>query len=152
MPSASGPTAMTMPLLHCVSALAGTISPVRVSASSSVVSTTRKSSRGSSESLIGRGSSSMHLTILPEMASPFIELDVGGRTVKVTNPDKVYFPARGETKLDLVQYFISVGDGIVRALLERPCQLKRQPEGVGGEVIWQKRVPEKRPDWIETGR
>jgi DNA ligase D len=70
----------------------------------------------------------------------------------VTNPDKVYFPARGETKLDLVQYFLAVGDGIVRALYERPCQLKRQPEGVGGEVIWQKRVPERRPDWIETAR
>ena len=77
------------------------------------------------------------------MPSPFVELEVGGRIVKVTNPDKVYFPARGETKLDLVQYFIAVGDGIVRALYERPCQLKRQPEGVGGEVIWQKRVPEQ---------
>ena len=86
------------------------------------------------------------------MPSPFVELEVGSRTVKVTNPDKVYFPARGETKLDLVQYFIAVGDGIVRALYERPCQLKRQPEGVGGEVIWQKRVPEKRPEWIETAR
>ncbi len=50
------------------------------------------------------------------MPSPFVELQVGERTVKITNPDKVYFPARGETKLDLVQYFISVGDGIVRAL------------------------------------
>ncbi|MDX6466444.1 MAG: hypothetical protein QOI27_1484 [Gaiellaceae bacterium] len=86
------------------------------------------------------------------MASPFIELEVGERTVKVTNPDKVYFPARGETKLDLVQYFVAVGDGIVRALYERPCQLKRQPAGAGGEVIWQKRVPEKRPEWIETAR
>src|SRR5215475_2522628 len=86
------------------------------------------------------------------MPTPFVELEIGGRTVKVTNPDKVYFPARGETKLDLVQYFVSVGDGIVRALYERPCQLKRQPEGVGGEVIWQKRVPERRPDWIETCR
>src|SRR6266571_2879494 len=86
------------------------------------------------------------------MAAPFVELEVGGRTVKVTNPDKVYFPARGETKLDLVNYFVAVGDGIVRALYERPCQLKRQPEGVGGEVIWQKRVPEKRPDWIEAAR
>ena len=86
------------------------------------------------------------------MPSPFVELDLRGRTVKVTNPDKVYFPARGETKLDLVNYFVAVGDGIVRALNERPCQLKRQPEGVGGEVIWQKRVPEKRPDWIETAR
>src|SRR3989442_11384950 len=86
------------------------------------------------------------------MASPFVELEVGGRVVKITNPDKVYFPARGETKLDLVQYFVSVGDGIVRALYERPCQLKRQPAGAGGEVIWQKRVPEKRPEWIETAR
>ena len=86
------------------------------------------------------------------MASPFVELEVDSRVVKVTNPDKVYFPARGETKLDLVRYFISVGDGIVRALRERPCQLKRQPEGVGGEVIWQKRVPQKRPEWIETAR
>src|SRR6201982_1623465 len=86
------------------------------------------------------------------MAAPFVELEVGPRTVKVSNPDKVYFPARGETKLDLVSYFVSVADGIVRALHERPCQLKRQPEGVGGEVIWQKRVPEKRPDWIETAR
>src|SRR4051812_6868749 len=91
-------------------------------------------------------------TILPVMAAPFIELDVGGRTVKVTNPDKVYFPARGETKLDLVNYFISVGDGIVRALYERPTQLKRQTGGAGGEVIWQKRVPERRPEWIQTAR
>src|SRR5919199_5603328 len=84
------------------------------------------------------------------MAAPFVELEVGRRVVRVTNPDKVYFPARGETKLDLVRYFLAVGDGIVRALYERPCQLKRHPDGAGGETIWQKRVPEKRPDWIET--
>src|SRR5665647_124581 len=145
-----------MPKLHCASALAGRISPARVSASSSVGSITTKSSSGSSESRIGlgsmRGSSSTVETILRPMASPFIELEVGERLVKVTNPDKVYFPARGETKLDLVRYFIAVGDGIVRALYERPCQLKRQPEGAGGEVIWQKRVPERRPEWIETAR
>ena len=47
--------------------------------------------------------------------SPFVELDVEGRTVKVTNPDKVFFRVRGETKLDLVRYYLSVGDGIVRA-------------------------------------
>ena len=46
----------------------------------------------------------------------------------MTNPDKVYFRERQETKLDLVQYYISVGDGIVRALYERPTQLKRHPE------------------------
>src|ERR687887_2247141 len=86
------------------------------------------------------------------MPTPFVELEIRGRTVKITNPDKVYFPARGETKLDLVQYFVAVGDGIVRALYERPTQLRRFPGGVEEEAIYQKRVPEKRPDWIETAR
>jgi DNA ligase D len=86
------------------------------------------------------------------MASPFVELEVGGRVVKVTNPDKVLFPDRGETKLDLVHYYIAVGGGIVRALYERPTQLRRFPDGVEGEQIYQKRVPEKRPEWIETAR
>ena len=86
------------------------------------------------------------------MASPFVELKVGDRTVKVTNPDKVYFAERGETKLDLVQYYLAVADGIVRALYERPTQLKRHPGGAEGEAIYQKRVPEKRPDWIEIAR
>ena len=86
------------------------------------------------------------------MPSPFVELEVGERLVRVTNPDKVFFSARGETKLDLVTYYLSVGDGIVRALYERPTQLKRHPDGAEGEAIYQKRVPEKRPDWIETAR
>ena len=86
------------------------------------------------------------------MASPFVELEVGERLVRVTNPDKVLFPARGETKLDLVRYYLSVGEGIVRALRERPTQLRRFPDGVEGEQIYQKRVPEKRPDWIEVAR
>jgi DNA ligase D len=84
------------------------------------------------------------------VASPFVELEVGGRVVKVTNPDRVYFPARGETKLDLANYYISVGDGIVRALRERPCMLHRYPEGVGGEKIYQKRLPKGAPEWVET--
>jgi DNA ligase D len=82
--------------------------------------------------------------------SPFVELEVGKRTVKVTNPDKVFFRKRKETKLDLVQYYLAVGDGIVRALYERPTQLKRHPDGAEGEAIYQKRVPQHRPDWIET--
>src|SRR5436190_2979214 len=86
------------------------------------------------------------------MASPFIEIEVGERLVKVTNPDKVLFPAAGHTKRDLVDYYLSVGDGIVRALRERPTQLRRFPDGAEGEAIYQKRVPEKRPDWIETAR
>ena len=84
--------------------------------------------------------------------SPFVELEVGERTVKVTNPDKPFFSARGETKLDLVRYYLAVGDGIVRALYERPTQLKRHPDGAEGEAIYQKRVPQHRPDWIETAR
>jgi len=84
--------------------------------------------------------------------APFVELEVGKRVVRVTNPDKVYFSVRGETKLDLVRYYLSVEEGIVRALLERPTQLKRHPDGAEGEAIYQKRVPERRPDWIETAR
>ena len=86
------------------------------------------------------------------MPSPFVEIEVGERVVKVTNPDKVLFPARHETKMDLVRYYLSVGDGIVRALYERPTQLRRFPDGVEGEMIYQKRVPEKRPEWVEAAR
>ena len=75
------------------------------------------------------------------MASPFIEIEVGERLVKVTNPDKVLFPAAGHTKRDLVGYYLSVGEGIVRALRERPTQLRRFPDGIEGEQIYQKRVP-----------
>ena len=86
------------------------------------------------------------------MASEAIELEVGERLVRVSNPDKVYFPERGETKLDLVRYYLAVADGIVRALYERPTQLRRFPDGVEGEAIYQKRVPEKRPEWVEAAR
>jgi len=86
------------------------------------------------------------------MASPFIELEIGQRLVKLTNPDKVLFPEAGHTKRDLVDYYVAVGEGIVRALYERPTQLRRFPDGIHGEAIYQKRVPEKRPDWVEAAR
>ena len=86
------------------------------------------------------------------MPSPFVELEVGERLVKVTNPDKVLFPDAGHTKRDLVDYYLAVGDGIVRALRERPTQLRRFPDGIAGEQIYQKRVPEKRPEWVEVAR
>ncbi len=86
------------------------------------------------------------------MASPFVEIPVGERVVRVSNPEKLFLRARGETKLDLVQYYLAIGDGIVRTLFERPTQLKRHPDGAEGEAIYQKRVPEHRPDWIETVR
>ena len=84
------------------------------------------------------------------MPSPSIEIEVGSRTVRVSNPDRVYFPTRGETKLDLINYYLSVGDGIVRALRERPCMLHRYPSGVDGEKIYQKRLPKGAPEWVET--
>jgi DNA ligase D len=84
------------------------------------------------------------------MASPFTELQVGDRTVKITNPDRVYFAERGETKLDLANYYVAVGDGIVRALFDRPCMLKRFPDGAEGEAIYQKRLPKGAPDFVEA--
>ncbi|WP_392508083.1 non-homologous end-joining DNA ligase [Naumannella halotolerans] len=79
-----------------------------------------------------------------------VELEVGGRTVRVTNPDRTYFDELGLTKLDLVEYYLSVGDGIVNALRERPCMLHRFPKGLSGEKVHQKRLPKGAPDWVET--
>ena len=79
-----------------------------------------------------------------------VELEVGGRVVRISNPDRVYFSARGETKLDLANYYLSVGDGIVRALRERPCMLHRFPDGVDGDKVHQKRIPRGAPDWLQT--
>ncbi|WP_027500716.1 non-homologous end-joining DNA ligase [Rhodococcus sp. UNC363MFTsu5.1] len=84
--------------------------------------------------------------------SPAVEIEVDGRMVRVSNPDRVYFPATGATKLDLVEYYLSVGDGIVRALYERPCMLHRFPEGLAGEKVHQKRIPRGAPPWLETVR
>ncbi|EST36954.1 ATP-dependent DNA ligase [Streptomycetaceae bacterium MP113-05] len=80
------------------------------------------------------------------------ELDVGGRTVRVTNPDKVYFPERGFTKMDVAEYYRAVGAGALRALRNRPTTLQRHPDGVTGESFYQKRAPRGMPDWIPTAR
>jgi DNA ligase D len=84
------------------------------------------------------------------MATPSIEIEVGPHTVRISNPDRVYFATRGETKLDLVNYYLSVGEGIVRALRDRPCMLHRYPDGVDGQKIYQKRLPKGAPDWVQT--
>ena len=84
--------------------------------------------------------------------SPAVELEVDDRVVRVSNPDRVYFPARGETKMDLVDYYLAVRDGIVNALFERPCMLHRFPTGVSGEKVHQKRLPAGAPPWMETVR
>jgi DNA ligase D len=81
-----------------------------------------------------------------------VELEIDGRSVRISSPDRVYFSTRGETKLDLARYYLSVGEGIVRALRERPCMLHRFPEGVDGEKVHQKRVPKGAPEWLQTVR
>lgn len=79
-----------------------------------------------------------------------VELEVDGRTVIVTNPSKPFFSARGETKLDLVRYYVAVGEGALRGVYERPTVLKRYPDGADGDFFFQKRVPANRPEWLET--
>jgi DNA ligase D len=86
------------------------------------------------------------------MPSPATEIEVDDKVVRISNPDRVYFPARGETKMDLVEYYLAVGDGIVNALRERPCMLHRFPTGVSGEKVHQKRLPQGAPPWMETVR
>jgi DNA ligase D-like protein (predicted polymerase) len=77
-------------------------------------------------------------------------LEVAGREVTITNPDKVFFPELGYTKLDLVRYYLAVADGALRGVAGRPMALKRYVNGVDGEAFYQKRAPQSRPDWIET--
>jgi DNA ligase D len=84
--------------------------------------------------------------------APATDIEVGGRTVRITNPDRVYFPATGATKLDLARYYLAVGPGIVNALRERPCMLHRFPTGLSGEKVHQKRVPAGAPPWLQTVR
>ncbi|KGN42452.1 non-homologous end-joining DNA ligase [Knoellia aerolata] len=81
-----------------------------------------------------------------------VHLDVAGHEVRLSSPERVYFSARGETKLDLANYYISVGDGILNALRERPTMLHRFPDGVDGNKVHQKRVPRGAPPWLETVR
>src|SRR5688572_9601084 len=84
--------------------------------------------------------------------SPAVELAVGDRTVRISHPERVYFPATGATKLDLANYYLSVGNGIVRAVRERPCMTHRFPDGLSGEKVHQKRLPRGAPDWVQTVR
>lgn len=79
-----------------------------------------------------------------------MELEVAGRAVRLTHPDKVFFPGRGDTKLDLVRYYLSVGDQLMRAMRGRPVLMQRFPDGVGGTSFFQKRVPKSRPEWLST--
>src|SRR5438034_2704740 len=84
------------------------------------------------------------------MASRKELLEIGGRDVSISNPDKVYFPESGYTKMDLVSYYLAVSDGALRGAGGRPMALKRFVDGAAGEPFFQKRAPDNRPDWIRT--
>jgi bifunctional non-homologous end joining protein LigD len=82
--------------------------------------------------------------------SPSTEIIIDGYPVSVSNPDKVFFSARGETKLDLVQYYVAVGAGALLGVRERPTVLKRFPNGAEGDFFFQKRLPAARPEWLQS--
>jgi DNA ligase D-like protein (predicted polymerase) len=79
-----------------------------------------------------------------------LSLDVGDRQLSVTNPDKVVFPDIGVTKLDLINYYLAVADGALRGVANRPMILKRFVKGITEEAVFQKRAPEKRPDYVDV--
>jgi bifunctional non-homologous end joining protein LigD len=79
-----------------------------------------------------------------------IALEIGGREILVSSPDKLYFPDAGLTKLDLVQYYVAVAEGALRGAGDRPNVMKRWVEGIKGEFFFQKRAPENRPEFLET--
>ncbi len=84
------------------------------------------------------------------MASPKEVLEVAGREVTVTNPGKVYFPALGTTKVDLVRYYLTVAEPVLRAVGGRPMALKRYVNGIDEQPFYQKRAPQGRPEWLAT--
>jgi bifunctional non-homologous end joining protein LigD len=84
------------------------------------------------------------------MAGTHAVVEVCGRELRVSNPDKVFFPARGVTKMDLVEYHVECEQAVVRHLRERPTVMKRWVDGVKGKPFFQKRVPDSAPEWLQT--
>ncbi|WP_030514484.1 DNA polymerase domain-containing protein [Nocardia sp. NRRL WC-3656] len=82
--------------------------------------------------------------------SEAIDIDTDGVTVRISNPDKIYFSKRGETKFDLVRYYQAVAEPLLRTIGNRPVLLERYPDGAGGKSWFQKRVPKSVPDWLQT--
>jgi DNA ligase D len=79
-----------------------------------------------------------------------VQLDLAGREVTISSPDKVFFGERGETKLDLVRYYEAVAGPLLAAMGGRPVLLQRYPDGAGGSSFFQKRVPRSAPAWLST--
>jgi len=83
-------------------------------------------------------------------SKPSVLLQIGGRDVTISNPAKVLFPDAGHTKLDVVQYYLSVADGALRGAGGRPNVLVRYPNGIAADFFYQKRAPESRPEWVDV--
>src|ERR1700687_1429101 len=88
--------------------------------------------------------------VWPAMPAQSLVLEIEGRDVTITNPDKIFFPKTGHTKLDLVNYYLAVADGAIRGVAGRPMAMKRFVNGAERPPFFQKRAPPNRPDWIET--
>jgi DNA ligase D len=84
------------------------------------------------------------------MPTESVVLEVDGHDVAITSPHKVFFADRGDTKLDLVNYYLAIGEPLMQAMRDRPVLMQRFPSGAGGSNFFQKRVPEQRPDWLTT--
>jgi DNA ligase D len=84
------------------------------------------------------------------MAASEVEVEAAGREVRITSPGKIFFPQRGETKLDLVRYYRAIAEPLMVAMGGRPVLMQRFPEGAGGPNFFQKRVPKDIPDWLQT--
>ena len=85
------------------------------------------------------------------MAKPApVLLEIDGREVRITSPDKVFFPERGETKLDLVEHYRRMAEPIMRSMGGRPTLMERFPDGAAGKSFFQKRVPKGAPEWLQT--
>lgn len=84
------------------------------------------------------------------MMTGSVDIEVDGRTVAISNPNKVYFTKRGETKLDLVRYYQAVAEPFLQVVRDRPLLLERYPDGASGKSWFQKRVPKSAPDWLHT--
>ena len=79
-----------------------------------------------------------------------VDIEAGGRTVSISSPNKVMFPERGETKLDLARYYLAVEEPLMRTVRGRPTLLQRWPNGATGQSFFQKRIPDSAPEWLQT--
>ena len=79
-----------------------------------------------------------------------VELEIDGHDVRITSPGKVLFEERGETKLDLVRFYLAIAEPVMRTMGGRPVLMQRFPHGAGGNSFFQKRVPDNAPPWLRT--